>query len=359
MLSQILWAAAAGFAGSVELIAAVREWAHRRALLDHPNERSLHSRPTPRGGGLGIVVAVLVCLLVLAVTDSTVRAPVGWIAGVGAVLAAVGLTDDIRGLPAVARLLLQTAGAVALTAALGHWRVFAWPGPGEVTLGWFGLPLTLVLVVGLTNAYNFMDGIDGIAGAQGVAAGLGWAGAGVAIQEPSVATTGAVLAASSLGFLVFNWPPASIFMGDVGSSFLGFVLAALVVMAAPRSPDAALAGVLFVWPFVFDTTFTFLRRMRRGEHLLSAHRTHLYQRLILTGVTHRAVTVTYGALALVGVTTGLAVVHAAKGASIAGAISICVLAAGLWIAVVWRERAARARTDRDTQRFGEPGPKMS
>jgi hypothetical protein len=137
------------------------------------------------------------------------------------------------------------------------------------------------------------------------------------------------------------------------------MLAALVVMAAPRSPDVALAGVLFVWPFVFDTTFTFLRRMRRGEHLLSAHRTHLYQRLILTGVTHRAVTVTYGALALVGVTTGLAVVHAAKSASIAGAISICVLAAGLWIAVVWRERAARARTDRDAQEFGEPGPKMS
>ncbi len=153
-----------------------------------------------------------------------------------------------------------------------------------------------------------------------------------------VAAAGAVLAAANLGFLFFNWPPASIFMGDVGSSFLGFLLAALPVLVARRSPAIALAGVLFVWPFVFDTVFTFLRRIGRRERLLRPHRSHLYQRLVLTGVSHRAVTLLYVALATAGLAVGHAVAREATFASGAGASLIGVLAAALWLVVVWRER---------------------
>jgi UDP-N-acetylmuramyl pentapeptide phosphotransferase/UDP-N-acetylglucosamine-1-phosphate transferase len=154
-----------------------------------------------------------------------------------------------------------------------------------------------------------------------------------------LAVVGAVIAAANLGFLLFNWSPASVFMGDVGSAFLGFLLAALAVYAAPRSPAIATAGILFVWPFVFDTAFTLLRRAGRRENLLCAHRSHLYQRLVLTGVSHRTVALLYGALATVGVAVGYAVAREAAIASMAGALLISALAAGLWLVVIRRERA--------------------
>ena len=319
-------------------------------LLDHPNERSLHSHPTPRGGGIGIVVPVLLGLLVLA-TQDTGGARAAWIAGVGLVVAAIGLVDDIRALPALTRLLIQVISATLVTIGLGHWRVLAWPGLCTLDLGWVGIPLTVILVAGLTNAYNFMDGIDGIAGTQGVVAGLGWVGIGYALQDPFVAMVGAILAMASLAFLLFNWPPASIFMGDVGSCFLGFVLAALAVEVAPRSPAAATAGILFVWPFAFDTAFTLLNRLRRHQNLLQAHRTHLYQRLVLTGLSHRSVTVLYGILAAAGVVVGNAVAREVKFASVVGAALIGALAGGIWLTVIWRERRARTPPFTDNGTF--------
>jgi UDP-N-acetylmuramyl pentapeptide phosphotransferase/UDP-N-acetylglucosamine-1-phosphate transferase len=207
------------------------------------------------------------------------------------------------------------------------------------------IPFTVLLVAGFTNAYNFMDGIDGIAGSQAAIAGFGWIGAGYALQDPLVAVLGAVLAAANLGFLLFNWPPASIFMGDVGSSFLGFVLAVLSVLVARQSAAIAMAGMLFVWPFVFDTVFTFLRRVGRREHLLRPHRTHLYQRLVLTGVSHRAVTLLYAALATTGLAVGHAVAREATIASAAGASLISVLAATVWLVVVRRERSVGVSRD--------------
>jgi UDP-N-acetylmuramyl pentapeptide phosphotransferase/UDP-N-acetylglucosamine-1-phosphate transferase len=340
--SYVLWAGAAGFVASVGLVRAARDAAGRRRLLDHPNERSLHGRPTPRGGGVGIVVPVCLSMGVVAVLVPGVTTAAAWLACLGALIAAVGLVDDIRGLAAGTRLLAQVAAGVLVVVGIGGWRTLVWPGLGSLDLGWATGPFTVLLVVGLTNAYNFMDGADGIAGIQGVVAGVGWIGAGYTTQEPLLAAVGAVIALSCLGFLLFNWSPGSIFMGDVGSYFLGFSMAALSVAVAPRWPATATAGILFVWPFLFDTAFTFARRAGRGENVLTAHRSHLYQRLVLSGVPHSTVALLYGALAAVGVLVGEAVAREVRSASVAGVVLIAALAAGLWLVVIWREHAVRA-----------------
>jgi len=337
MLRYLLEAAAALIA-SVALVGAARRWARRRNVLDHANDRSLHLHPTPRGGGIGIVIPVCAAIAVAEVFIPELKAAALWIAGIGLLVAAVGLADDLRGLPALTRLVAHLSAGILVVVGIGTWTNFAWPGLWSLDLGWAAIPFTVLLVAGFINAYNFMDGVDGIAGGQGVVAGLGWIGAGYALHAPLVIVAGTAIASASLGFLFFNWPPASIFMGDVGSGFLGFVLAALVVFVSPRSHAAATAGILFIWPFVFDTAFTLVRRARRGENLLSAHRSHLYQRLVLTGISHRAVALLYAVLASVGVAGGVAVARDARLPSIAAAFLIPSLAAGLWLVVIWRER---------------------
>jgi len=338
MLTNAVGAAGVGLIGSVGLVVLVRSWA-RRILLDHPNERSLHVQPTPRGAGIGIVVPVCLTIGAVALRVPEALSAAMWLVGGGLVMAAIGLIDDVRGVSAVIRLVAHLAVAGAIAVGIGSWPALVWPGLFHIDLAWAAVPLTVLLVAGFTNAYNFMDGVDGIAGSQAVMAGIGWMGVGFATQDPLLVVAGAVIATASLGFLFFNWPPASIFMGDVGSSFLGFSLAALAVYAATRSPAVGTAGMLFVWPFVFDSAFTIVRRAGRRENLLAAHRSHLYQRLVLTGVSHRTVTLLYAALAGVGVAVGYLVAHDDRNWSVAGGILIAVLAAGIWMFVLWRERS--------------------
>jgi len=338
MLTHAVEAALVGLIGSAGLVALVRSWARRR-LLDHPNERSLHVQPTPRGAGIGMVVPISLAIGVVSLRVPDATSPAVWLVGGALLMGMIGLIDDVRGLPAVTRLVSHIIAAGFVAIGLGSWPTLVWPGLFHFELGWAAVPLTMLLVAGFTNAYNFMDGVDGIAGSQAVVAGIGWLVAGYAIQNPLLVATGAVIAASSLGFLFFNWPPASIFMGDVGSSFLGFLLAALAVYAATQSPAAGTAGMLFVWPFLFDTTFTMVRRAGRRENLLAAHRSHLYQRLVLTGVSHQTATLLYAALAAVGVSVGYVVAHDSRILSLVGALLISVLAVGLWMVVLWRERS--------------------
>jgi UDP-N-acetylmuramyl pentapeptide phosphotransferase/UDP-N-acetylglucosamine-1-phosphate transferase len=159
--------------------------------------------------------------------------------------------------------------------------------------------------VGLTNAYNFMDGIDGIAAGQGIVAAIGWGIIGLITGNPFLTALGFLLAASCLGFLCHNWPPARIFMGDVGSAFLGYTFAVLAVIASQSDPRLAFIGILFVWPFVFDAVFTFFRRLRKHENVFEAHRSHLYQRLVIAGYSHGVVSTLYIGLAGAGVVVGV------------------------------------------------------
>ena len=240
--------------------------------------------PTPRLGGLGIVAAVVASIgLGLALGLDAMRLLP--LLAVAAVVAGLSLIDDLRGLPALVRLVVHAAAAAVVVGGIGAFvEIRVAPDPllspsgGLLLSPALGAAVTAAWIVGFVNAFNFMDGIDGIAALQAVIAGLAWAAIGWLLDEPALALLGVAVAAACVGFLAHNWSPASIFMGDVGSAFLGFLLAAGAL--ATRPPRSLLVPtVLTVWPFVFDTSLTLARRVRRRENLLAAHRSHLYQRL--------------------------------------------------------------------------------
>jgi UDP-N-acetylmuramyl pentapeptide phosphotransferase/UDP-N-acetylglucosamine-1-phosphate transferase len=304
----LLMAAALAGACAVGNVAVgrLRRWLLARQIMDVPGQRSSHSEPTPRGGGL--VFFPVIALAVggyLLVFDPHFGA--GWIFVL--LTAAIGILswlDDVRNIPAAVRLVVQVLVAVAAVVFIGSWTSVAFPVAGTVALKAAGPAITALWIVGLTNAYNFMDGIDGIAATQAVLAGLGWAALGLLAGWPLVGLVGAVTAGVCLGFLVHNLPPARIFMGDVGSAVLGFTFAILPLLSGSMDPRLPWLALLFVWPFVFDTALTFARRLAAGENVMEAHRDHLYQRLVRCGWSHGAVTVLYGALALAGVAVGIA-----------------------------------------------------
>ena len=338
MTRIILMAGAFGLLASIAIVALTRNWARRRRVVDHPNDRSLHEQPTPRGGGIGIVIPTLVVLALAPWWMPGASTPALWFAVLALTVAAVGLVDDIRSLSAAVRLVFQLLAASVFVHVVADWTTLELPAVGRVELGVLAMPATVLFVVWLTNAYNFMDGIDGIAGLQAVVAGIGWVGAGHYLGDSLLAGAGAVVAGASLGFLLFNWSPASIFMGDVGAPFLGFLFAGLTVYASTLSALAATAGLLFVWPFLFDSIVTLIRRAARGENLLRAHRSHLYQRLVLGGASHRHMSLLYGALAGIGVAAGWTLMAGSARAQALVAPVIGALALMLYMFVVVRER---------------------
>jgi UDP-N-acetylmuramyl pentapeptide phosphotransferase/UDP-N-acetylglucosamine-1-phosphate transferase len=203
------------------------------------------------------------------------------------------------------------------------------------------------------NAFNFMDGIDGIAAGQGAVAGAAIAVLGWLLDVPPATLLGLTIAAACLGFLPHNWSPATIFMGDVGSAFLGFLLATapLVAPAPEQAPIGVLPFALVVWPFLFDTTLTFIRRAARGENVLAAHRSHLYQRLTLAGWSHGRVAALYTALA--AVTAVLVTAPPALGRTTTAVMAMVAAGAvALWSIVVHAERQRQsgpaARTVEDS-----------
>ena len=320
-------------------VAVLRRWAERRQILDIPNERSSHTLPIPRGGGIAIVFFSLIGFIVIWQFNPIWPFSVFLTYLVGGVLiAAVSCLDDFHSLPNRIRFAAHSLCAILAILGFGYFRSISIPFLGQLHLGWIGLLVTFLWIVGLTNAYNFMDGIDGIAGGEGVIAGLGWALLGWVTDEQLVCILGILLATTSLGFLGHNWPPARIFMGDVGSAFLGYTFAILAVIAAQKDPRLALAGGLLVWPFVFDTTFTFLRRLRNGENVFAAHRSHLYQRLVTAGYSHRFVTLLYIGLSGAGAILALTWTLNLSGATIIVTLSLPLLCLVLWAFVVFQER---------------------
>jgi UDP-N-acetylmuramyl pentapeptide phosphotransferase/UDP-N-acetylglucosamine-1-phosphate transferase len=336
---QIAWFAFLGLALSYLGIVPLRRWAERRQILDIPNKRSSHTRPVPRAGGLAIVFLSLVGLIAAWLLNPAWSLSILLTFLMGAALiATVSWIDDLRPLPNRIRFAAHSAGAILAISGFGYWRSIDIPLVSEFHMGWFGFLITFLWIVGLTNAYNFMDGIDGIAGGQAVVAGAGWTVLGLLNDQPLVAILGLLAATTSLGFLGHNWPPARIFMGDVGSAFLGYTFAILPVTAIQNDPRFALIGLLLVWPFVFDTIFTFLRRLRKGENVFSAHRSHLYQRLVIAGYSHRFVTLLYIGLAFVGLVLSVFWYQRGGESSLLIVVTLPLLCTGLLALMSYQER---------------------
>lgn len=282
-------------------------------VMDVPNDRSSHFRPIPKSGGIAFVSTFVLGSLVIYFVADTARIDDRYFWGylISAILLAiVSFVDDVMQKTFFVKVLTQmfcvavvlTSGVIVTKLAVPYW--------GEVELGVMGYVLTFLWIMGLTNAYNFMDGLDGLAAGVAVIA-AGFLGA-IAFEQKSVFVymSSYVLLAGAAGFLIFNFSPAKIFMGDIGSAFLGFTFATLAVVGSSLDLGRLSFYIIpmLLFHFIFDTLFTFARRLLHGEKVHLAHRTHLYQFLNRMGYSHRtvslfhyAVTVAQGIAAFVSV----------------------------------------------------------
>lgn len=275
----------------------LRRYALARQLLDHPNERSSHTVPTPRGGGVAIVVAFCAGVLLL-LTTSLVQPRGAWaILGAGIGVAIVGFIDDHRHIAARWRLLAHFAAAAWALAWLGGLPPLPFAS-ATLDLGVVGTVLAAILLVWLLNLYNFMDGVDGIAGTEAVTVAVSGAAFWWLAGGSAHALLPLLLAAAAFGFLLWNFPPARIFMGDAGSGFLGLVFGVLAVWSAQQQPQLFWSWLVLMGVFVVDATVTLLRRLWRRERVYQAHRSHAYQYAARVHGGHRPVTLAVAAINL-------------------------------------------------------------
>lgn len=336
-LREALLGCAAAAAVSTGLAWWLAGWLRRQGLVDVPGERSSHAVPTPRGGGIAVIAGAAAGIAVLHAMQPG-AAPEPWLAAAVGMMALTGLADDMRGLPVWLRLLAQSACAALVIAHGLVLNRMPLPAPLDLPAGVLALPLTWLWLVGVTNLYNFLDGIDGYAAWQAMAgcAGAAMLGAGPALSAAAVATGGAVA-----GFLVWNWHPARIFLGDVGSTALGFFLAVCPLAVAEQDrPAAVFTMAMILWFFLSDGAYTLLKRLSRGEKIWTPHRGHLYQQMAGRLGRHDGVVVRVGAA---GTALGAAAVAAYAGRSAAMQWAV----AGLAVAAFWAyrhvvERAAGA-----------------
>ena len=259
-------------------------------LLDVPNARSSHVTPTPRGGGLGFIAAFMIAISVYNLCFSTTLPTLPlflWLPFLP--LFVIGLLDDWKSVSAALRYFVQLAVAIMLV-----WEIGAFPLPWLENLGTGGIGLAFIAtVIGLTaamNFYNFMDGLDGlVAGCCIVQVSY----CALYLNQPSLW----LLSAALFGFLVLNWSPAKIFMGDAGSTFLGAIIPACLLLAARspanHTPVESWSSLVVTLPLVLDALYTLLSRWRQGENIFEAHKSHLYQRLNQAGFSHAKVAGAY------------------------------------------------------------------
>ncbi|HAF11654.1 MAG TPA: hypothetical protein DCK98_16475 [Chloroflexi bacterium] len=288
MITAFVIAGVVAFAVAAGVAWLVARNASRLRLLDVPNERSSHQSANPRGGGIGIMAGVAAGFLVL--VASGIRPDknlVVLLAGTASV-AVLGAIDDLSSIRARYRIAVQLVVGIAVVIWIGGVPRLPLPPPLDVSVGWLGIPLAVVWLVGVTNFYNFMDGIDGLATGQAVAS---CSGVVLAVWAAGAVELAFVLAAAAIGFLLLNSPPARIFLGDVGSTSLGFAIAGLPLLAPPDArPMALFAVAVGLSLFLLDPLETLVRLVRAGHRIGRAHRAHSYQALALSRDHHRTVT---------------------------------------------------------------------
>nr|WP_228938760.1 glycosyltransferase family 4 protein [Paraburkholderia saeva] len=264
-----------------------------RLATDIPNDRSLHVRPTPRVGGWAIVPVAVVAILLIA--------PSLWCAALAtAFLAAVSQADDRHGLPARVRFAAHLIAVVALVALY------------PAVAPWWLLAALAFLMIWLVNLYNFMDGADGLAGGMALFGFSGYAVAALVSRHPmpELALASAVVAGAALGFLIFNFHPARIFLGDAGSISLGFLAGALGYWGWRGGVWPVSFPALVFSPFIADASVTLLRRLLRGEKFWKPHREHYYQRMVRSSVGHAGTAWTWYAVMVVGIILAISTLDA-------------------------------------------------
>jgi len=278
------------------LTGAMRRYALAAQIIDIPNARSSHSRPTPRGGGVAIVVA-FTALAAWQLRSGTPAPGLVAILAAALLVAAVGYLDDRAALAARWRALAHAVASVGVVIGIGGTAPLPVFGH-TVDLGWAGPVLAVVYLVWTINLYNFMDGIDGIASIEAITVALGGGLCWWLAAASPLATLPVLFAGCVAGFLVWNYPPAKIFMGDAGSGFIGMAFGAFSLWSATLQPLLFWCWFILLGCFVVDATTTLLRRVARGEKFYEAHRSHAYQYASRRRDSHRAVSLAVGAINL-------------------------------------------------------------
>jgi UDP-N-acetylmuramyl pentapeptide phosphotransferase/UDP-N-acetylglucosamine-1-phosphate transferase len=289
-------------------------FAARRLPLDHPNDRSLHARPVPRVGGVAILAA-------LALVAAASLVPFDLALALAFTLGAVSFVDDLHRLPTGIRFAAHIAAAAALC-----WYILSPMQPLE-------LALIVLGVAWITNLYNFMDGSDGLAGGMAIAGFGAYTIAATLAGDQDTARTAAAIAGASAAFLGFNFPPARVFLGDVGSIPLGFLAASLGVIGWRNDAWPLWFPLLVFAPFIGDATLTLLRRLLRREKVWQAHREHYYQRMVRMGLGHRRTALVAYVLMLA---CGVAALYGrseapAVQAAVFGAVTALLACVAVWI----------------------------
>ncbi|MEB0043665.1 glycosyltransferase family 4 protein [Pseudomonas sp. MH10] len=279
------------------LTAALRRYALAQSIMDIPNARSSHTTPTPRGGGVAIVLAFCLALPILGWMELANWKTVCALGGSGILVAVLGFMDDHGHIAARWRLLGHFAGALWALFWLGGLPAIEVLGTA-VNLGWIGHTLAVLYLVWMLNLYNFMDGIDGIASVEAVCVCLGACILYWMLGRADLVWLPLMLAVAVIGFLYWNFPPARIFMGDAGSGFLGITIGVLSLQAAWTEPSLLWGWLILLGVFIVDATFTLLRRILRGEKVYEAHRSHAYQYASRLYGKHLPITLVVGALNL-------------------------------------------------------------
>lgn len=326
----LLFPAATACGIALTLTPLLRMIATRAGLFDIPNARSSHVTPTPRGGGAGILAGLIVAAALSgALKDHVMILSIF----ATAIIAILGFIDDLRHLPAWAKFIVQVVTATgALWTGDLFLRRIALPFV-TIPLGPLAAGVTILLVVGWINAYNFMDGVNGIAAVQAIIAGTVLAVLLWRSGDIRAAVIAAASAGGAAGFLPWNFPKARIFMGDVGSGSIGFLFAILILRVSPHV--GIVAATLPLFPFLFDSSVTVLRRAVHGERFFTPHRTHFYQRLAQLSGSHVVVTVVWGILAVFSSVVALMYSSLSDGSRLLVLLAVVILHSLVAWAICW------------------------
>lgn len=274
-------------------------YARENHITDIPTERSSHTRPTPRGGGVGFVFFGVLGVISYLILNGHIQSA-AFIVLVASlvVISILGWLDDKYNLSRGIRFVFQSAAAVLVLVFVANMETISIPGIVDISVGAAGFVLGAFFIVAATNIYNFMDGVDGIASVQAFGVFAGWMVLSLLWAEPVLFGINFILLMTLLAFVLYNWAPAKIFMGDAGSLYLGFICASMPFLAVYQIDflsiqDTIWYGAILLWPFLFDGTYTIFRRFLKGENIFEAHRSHLYQRLNIAGMSHSKIALLY------------------------------------------------------------------